>query len=360
MIVKDESHIIEETLNSIKDYICFWVISDTGSTDNTKEIIQTFFKKYNIPGKLFEHKWKDFGTNRTLALKECYNFRKKFDYIWVFDADDLIVGNLVLPKNPKADLYGLRYGKDFTYMRTQIFNANEKWRYVGVLHEYPECISKKNIKRNDILGEYYIDSRRIGNRNKVNDKYERDVKILEKGLEDEPDNTRYMFYLGQSYMDAGNYEKSIEWYKKRSEKGDWFEEVYYSLYRIATCMQNLNKPWEDIEKAFMNAWSYLKSRAEPLYEICKHYRIEKNYKKAYNFGKQAAKIPFPNNQDLFLFKDVYDYQSLTEYLICSYHIEKYQESFDIGNTLLKKNIPETERKKIEFLRDKNLEFVLNN
>ena len=39
MIVKDEAHIIEETLNSIKDYICFWVISDTGSTDGTQEFI---------------------------------------------------------------------------------------------------------------------------------------------------------------------------------------------------------------------------------------------------------------------------------------------------------------------------------
>ena len=45
MIVKDESHRIEKTLNNILDNIpiTYYVISDTGSTDNTKEIIVNFF-----------------------------------------------------------------------------------------------------------------------------------------------------------------------------------------------------------------------------------------------------------------------------------------------------------------------------
>ena len=46
MIVKNESHIIIETLKNLCSYIDFsyWVISDTGSTDNTKELIIDFFK----------------------------------------------------------------------------------------------------------------------------------------------------------------------------------------------------------------------------------------------------------------------------------------------------------------------------
>ena len=70
MIVKDESHIIEETLNNITSYIDldYWVISDTGSTDNTKEIIKLFFEKKKIKGELHEDSWKDFGHNRTVAL----------------------------------------------------------------------------------------------------------------------------------------------------------------------------------------------------------------------------------------------------------------------------------------------------
>ena len=44
MIVKNESHIIESTLSKLlnKIKIDYWVISDTGSTDDTKEKITTF------------------------------------------------------------------------------------------------------------------------------------------------------------------------------------------------------------------------------------------------------------------------------------------------------------------------------
>lgn len=35
MIVKNESKIIAETLHNISKYIDYWIISDTGSTDNT-------------------------------------------------------------------------------------------------------------------------------------------------------------------------------------------------------------------------------------------------------------------------------------------------------------------------------------
>jgi len=47
MIVKNESHVIEDTLQNIINYIKldYWVISDTGSSDNTIEVIKNFFNK---------------------------------------------------------------------------------------------------------------------------------------------------------------------------------------------------------------------------------------------------------------------------------------------------------------------------
>ena len=64
MIVKNEAPNIEECLRSVVKYIDYYVIADTGSTDNTKEIIKTFFDSHGIKGEILDHPWEDFGTNR--------------------------------------------------------------------------------------------------------------------------------------------------------------------------------------------------------------------------------------------------------------------------------------------------------
>ena len=60
MIVKNESKIIERCLNSIKDIVDCISICDTGSTDNTKTVIEEFMKKHQIPGKVHEHQVEKF------------------------------------------------------------------------------------------------------------------------------------------------------------------------------------------------------------------------------------------------------------------------------------------------------------
>ena len=47
MIVKNESKIIVDTLTKLLKKIKwdYWVICDTGSTDNTRELITEFFEK---------------------------------------------------------------------------------------------------------------------------------------------------------------------------------------------------------------------------------------------------------------------------------------------------------------------------
>ena len=84
MIVKNESHIILDTLEKLTNKITFsyYVISDTGSTDDTVELIQSFFRNKNIKGEMYHHQWKDFGYNRTKALEVAYN---KSDYLLIFD-----------------------------------------------------------------------------------------------------------------------------------------------------------------------------------------------------------------------------------------------------------------------------------
>ena len=360
MIVKDEGHVIEQTLECVSKFIDYYVINDTGSTDNTIQIIKDFFDKKGIPGEIYEHEFRSckchnekykkysffhFGWNRSYALEKCMG---KSEYIWIIDADDIIVGDFVLPEL-KSDSYMLQYGTGFTYGRQQIFKNDLKfdWYYEGALHEYMKC-NKPDITRETIKGNYYIDSRRLGARSADPQKYLKDALVFEELLRDDPNNERSMFYCGQSYFDYKDFQNSMKWYKKRIEVGGWFEEVFYSYYRIAECLSLLNNPWQDVEKAYLETHTYSKNRAEPLYKIANHYRMTNEYAKGYKFAKMGIKIPFPQQCVLFVFKDVYDYKLLDELAICAFHLGRYHECQSIHKKLLEQSIiPLNERKIIE-------------
>ena len=252
MIVKNESHVIIKTLNNLLSYISFdyWVISDTGSSDNTKELIIDFFKNKNIPGELVEHEWKDFGYNRSIALECAFN---KTDYLFVFDADDTINGNLILPDMLISDKYDFIFGKGFTYIRPLLVNNRKQWKYIGVLHEY---IISSNILSSSLMeGDYFIDSGKTGSRSNDPDKYFKDAIILKNAFQKEINNDfglacRYAFYCAQSYRDAGpNFiNESLEWYLKCLELDNWKQEKFFSCIMIGNFYEG--------KKDFNNAYKY--------------------------------------------------------------------------------------------------------
>jgi hypothetical protein len=309
MIVKNESHIIIETLTNILKYIDYWVISDTGSTDGTQELIKNFFKEKKIPGELVSHEWKNFGHNRTLAFEAAYN---KSEYVWVIDADDLIVGELNLPKNLNKDMYLLKYGgTNLCYPRAQIFNNKLKWVYRGVLHEFAKCINNANIISEKIDGPYFIDSRRLGDRNKDPQKYLKDAQTLIKAIDDkiDPDlKERYLFYAGQSYRDCNDLENTIKYYGERTKLGGWNEEVYVSYMEIGNALVKQKAAKKDIVDAFINGFKTLPIRAECLFFLANYYLQDKDIENAYKTCKIASKIKNPTHLLLFIKTDIHIYK----------------------------------------------------
>ena len=101
MIVKNESKIITRLLSSILPIVTHYCICDTGSTDDTKEIITTFFHQHHIAGKIIEEPFKHFSYNRNIALHASYGLS---DYILFMDAD------MVLSIKNKERFYQLLHG----------------------------------------------------------------------------------------------------------------------------------------------------------------------------------------------------------------------------------------------------------
>jgi hypothetical protein len=345
MIVKNETHIIHECLDSISPHIDYWVIVDTGSTDGTQELIKKYFAEKGIPGELHERPWVDFGHNRSEALALCDG---KADYAWMIDADDRIVGNFVYPngKNLTLDGYALKCGRDqCIWWRNQIFKTGIGWKYVGILHEYAHC-DKQPLQQMKIDGNYHLEARTIGHRN-VNvtpvEKYSKDAILLEKALETDPNNTRYQFYLAQSYFDSQQWDKAIAAYYKRVEMGGWEEECYYSLFRIALCEISKESPWTTVQQKFLDAYDFRPCRAEPLHAIARFLRMNGRPRAAYLFAKEAAQIPYPHQDILFIDNNVYNWMALDELAATAYFVHDYRNGLQACEILLKQNrLPESE------------------
>jgi len=361
MIVKNETHIIKECLDSIYKYVDYWVIVDTGSTDGTQELIKNFFAEKGIPGELHERPWVSFGDNRTEALQLCDG---KADWAWMIDADDYVEGEFQFPFNVgEVEAFALAFGRgEFTWWRTQIFRTGIGWRYQGILHEYPTKPNAETAtpKIGKLEGKYKIVARTMGARNVGIDpieKYKRDAIMLEEVLLKEPDNVRYQFYLAQSYFDSQQWEKAEVAYRKRVEMGGWEEEQYYSAFRIAMCRGLANKPWIEIQQGFLEAWELRPHRAEPLHQIARVYRMMNHPRLAFLYAKMALDIPYPKDDILFVSEDVYKYAILDEIAATAFYAGKPHMGYAACKKLITENlIPADQLERIQTNLGQYLKF----
>ena len=189
MIVKNEEKNIVKCFDSIINFIDYYVISDTGSTDNTIATIKNYFDNKAIEGKVIEGKviedeWKDFSHNRNLALKYAREF-SNCDYIFIMDADDYLVNDMKgLREELSNNIYDIYYLK---MSDEKLININKKpllfkinliCEFILPVHETLKFYGEYKIKI--IMGEYAIVSGRKGpvrNENNPN-KYINDANML--------------------------------------------------------------------------------------------------------------------------------------------------------------------------------------
>ena len=271
MIVKDEAHVIVDTLHNLWSYIQFdtYVVSDTGSTDNTKALIKAFFDEKGITGTITDDTWLNFGHNRTVAFNHAYN---KSDYVFVWDADDRIKGDFKLPTNLNADSYSFSFG---SFSRRQLFNNRKKWKYVGVLHECPTCCEQEG-REETVAGPYHFESNRTGARNKDPLKYLKDGHLLEKAFYEALEAKdsmymRYAYYCANSYATTGTHkEKAIEFYKKVLTMDNWNQEKYNSCIELFQIYESQGKVQEALPW-LVESHKYDKTRIEGIFRLIRHY-----------------------------------------------------------------------------------------
>lgn len=344
MIVRNEAHVIERCLDSVCPFIQRWVVVDTGSDDDTQELVQR--RLAGIPGQLHQRSWKDFGYNRSEALALA---RGSGDYLLMIDADEELAAEpgFRMP-DLAADMYMLpcrRADSSTTWFRASIVNAALPWRYEGLVHEYLTCDEPHVRSKLDGLA---VRSHSDGSRNAdPRRKYATDALVLERALLDDPDNARHVFYLAQSYRDAGQLDRAITAYQRRIDMGGWREEVWYSMLQLAALEQRLQHDVPSVMAAYLRAYQYYPARAEPLCALAMHFRSTQEWALAELFAREAASKQPPDDL-LFVDDDVYQWRALDELAIATYYTGKLQESAELNRRLLVEGkLPASERPRIE-------------
>ena len=105
------------------------------------------------------------------------------------------------------------------------------------------------------------------------DKFGRDISLLTKELEREPDNERYMFHLAEFYRHGKRYRSAIEWYRKGIDRGGWQEETWYARYMIGACHEALGE-LPEATAAYLDAYIDRPARAEPLHDLARLWRLK--------------------------------------------------------------------------------------
>lgn len=364
---KNEEHVIIDTLNSVYKHIDYWVICDTGSTDNTCKLISDFFTEKNIPGELWVDEWSGFEINKSLLFERCYN---KSDFLLHLDADDWLMGDFntdELYNNKLADKYILNMRRGSSVFKASVlYNNKIKWKYVGVAHNIIVCLNKTNITESSyfIRDTLWVDNNERGARMFDPSKYIKDAGALKEQffqvLYNDPHGilNRSAFYCAQSYMDARYHKEAIQWYTLYTKlQNTWVEEVFESHMRIAKCMIHLKYEDDHIITQMNKAIAIFGDRAEPYYILGKYFNDKSNTALGYKYLKlaQQQKLSVVNEKyKLFVNPSAYGKYLNDELSVSCYWTKRYDEGLSLINEIIDDEDFKSNKQRIE----KNKQFTL--
>lgn len=345
IIAKNEEHTIARCLESLAGKVDYVVLSDTGSTDRTKEVATETCERLNLRLELFTDTWVDFSTNRNLTLQHANILGA--DYAMIVDCDDTIECTPEIAAMYRdgldADGYFFKvYYGPLVYDRIHLIKLSKPWEYKCVLHEVLVC--EGPCKRSALPAFTY---RVNGGGARSSDplKFRKDAATLEKALEADPsgpDSFRYRFYLAQSYRDANMPEEAYKNYKIRSEMGGWEEEVFISLVECGRMLVAMGADGVKVQQAFLQAATFRPARAlEALVPLAAYYRSRDAHLCTIlalrPFIENVGKLP---TDLLFVNRTVYEWKALDEWAVASYWTGNYKEAYNACKRILTKVPPE--------------------
>lgn len=319
MIVKNEEEVISRCLTCVKKFADEIVVIDTGSTDQTKNIVKNFTEK------LYDFKWQDdFSIARNFAFSKA-----TCDLIMWLDADDIVLDedidkiNQLKKRETQADMYMLEYVMThkadmtpiFKYMRERIFLREKNYKWVDPIHEViipsgkVECLPIK-IYHEKIKATPSQRNLKIYR------------KLLLKKIKFSP---RQQFYYARELMFNQKYKQAItEFNKFLKMPNSWIEnklQAHIDLSRCYVALGEREKALNVLFKSFM----FSEPRSEITCRIGNIFYNLKKYDQAIFWYKEALNSNYHYDNGAFIESDMHDFIPSIQ-LCCAYYLKNDYEN----------------------------------
>lgn len=294
MIVKNEEEVLARCLDCVKQFADEIIIVDTGSTDRTKEIAQSYTRH------VYDFTWiDDFAAARNYAFSHATK-----EYIFWLDADDVVlpedIQKLLKLKSAldwSVDSVTMIYNLGFddhgnvtsSLRRNRLVKRARRFQWIGAVHEYLAVYGR--ISHCDIA---------ITHKSEWHDS-DRNIRIYEKRLAaGEEFSPRDQYYYANELYDHQKFEQAIEWYEKflAGQKG-WVEDNLAACNKLIDCYYHLGDT-ESVEKYIFKSFLYDTPRAEFCCRLGYHLMSNNQYRQAAFWYDLATKLQRPpDNQGFF-------------------------------------------------------------
>ncbi|HEY1831508.1 MAG TPA: glycosyltransferase [Acidimicrobiales bacterium] len=337
MIVKNEAEALPRLAATLDGQLDHWTIVDTGSSDETVALTRELFS--GVPGEVIEDEWRGFGPSRNVALVAA---RPHTEWLLFLDADETLHGAVERATSIEYDAVDveIEFG-ELRFMLPRMVRTELEWEWHGRTHEY---LALNYGQANTFATtSFYI--KHHGDGGSRDDKFERDIALLQADLREFPDDARTHFYLARTYEDLGEYARAATWYAKRARLGGWEEELWYSVWRLGSCLLRSGKVDEGCG-VLMRAWGSRTWRAEPLWTLAEHYRNAGQWRLGFEVCELARRYCFVdadvpgngfNGDRLFVHKDVYEWRIAYEQSICAFYLPERAFGSSLIDELLKRD-----------------------
>ena len=321
MIVKNEEDVLERCLNCAKEIADEIVILDTGSTDRTKQIAQTF------TDHVYDFVWiDDFAAARNASFAKA-----TMEYCMWLDADDVIdpqeiraLQELKQNLDPTVDVVMMKYhtGFDesgrptFSYYRERLLKRARQFQWQGAVHEVITPSGKI------IYSEIGISHRKLHPSDP-----DRNLRIFEKQIaEGKSLDARQQFYYGRELYYHARYADAIAVFRQFLDSGaGWIENCVDACKIMAYCYHEQNEDQAALLSLF-ESFVYDRPRAEICCEIGKLFCNQKRYREAIFWYETASSCSKEERTGGFIENDCYDFIPYLQLCVCYDHLGDHQKA----------------------------------